>query len=372
MKIVAVALVLIRTRAGDLDQDLAAEAERDEQVTNRAKCWCKELDASLDSRNRETQSELRALENRKTLTSLENERLRFEVSQHQADAQEHQQSIDSGSVVTSKEKAAYEEEKSQHEDFLKSIGGALDALPVGSAHEVRGALRGLNATFTKKLAETEAAYESRIDGLLGSKAEMLRLANEAAVMKQERLADGVVTVETASTLIGLYTARGEADSELSTVLRNLCSAVDVESASRMQQRQQVLIAISQANAEVAHAKANQASAKLVLLHRNSQLHRADKGGQTGTFAANFEDLLSRGNEIQSSMMHFLSTVATNTNHAQISHYPENVKTALATLVEQARNNTDSMAMLFDAVRSAGTKCSEADKQVVSKLSSKNA
>jgi len=362
MKFALCALLLSLARAGDIGEKLAAETAADDAASENAKCWCKDLQETLASRAREAEFELRHLDNQKSKGDTDNNVLRLEVAAHQAEASQHQQSLDSNAAIANKTQLSYEEGKAFHETALKSVRKAMDALPDGKGGDVRGALRGLEQSFAKKLDEVKDKQGSKLAGLREAKAEMLRLAREAEGEKTRRLADGVRAVEQASIQYDRFTAQSDADRALNSAMQSRCTTLSSEAVERKRLRQQAIMAVSQAKVNVAEAAAAKASSKLVLFSsaasKSSRILAEDDGDALVA-------LMARSSEVQGEMAKMLSAVVLDAHLLDSrSGVDAAVKAALAKLGQEAGTNLRSLPHLFDAVRAAGGKSSEADRMLV--------
>mmetsp|Transcript_124675 Transcript_124675/g.364125 ORF Transcript_124675/g.364125 Transcript_124675/m.364125 type:complete len:379 (-) Transcript_124675:39-1175(-) len=365
MKLVLAVVAFVLAHAGvlqDLGEKLEAQTEADRAASENARCWCKRFTETLASRQREAESELQHLEAQRSVQHFDNEGLRLEVAGHEAQAREHQQALDAGSGIAAKEKAAYEEEQASHESALKAIRKAMDKIPQGSGSEVHGALRGLENTFQSKKEAAQESYSNNMDAVLDSKAEMLRLANEAAAMKSGRLAAGIQATEKATIEINLYTAQREADTALSASMQTLCEKMERDAAARTQKRQSAEVAVSQANVRIAQEASRQAMSNAVFLHHGS------RAKLSGAFRKTLDSLdlsghVAESNGIQSALAQMLSTVVMDAHLVQSSEVEAQVKGAMESLGQEAQQSLDSLPQLFDEVRSAGQKSTQADQHL---------
>jgi len=344
----------------DFAARLQAEGEEDAAAGRAAGCWCEELGEALEWRERDTDSQLRFLNTQGKIAKIDNQKLRHQVSGHIAEAERHQQSLDTHSAITGRKNKDYEDEREFHESALKGIREAIGVIPEGSGGQVRGALRGLEQTFSDKLEESTAEQKRQANGLQDAKRELLRLAKEGAKAKQKRLAKGLQDVERTSAQAALYSERRDADLALGNARRTLCSSVEEALATRLRLRQQALIAFSKADAEVAQAAAARAASKVVALvgGQANATAMVSKGAATGP---DFQRILGRTNKIEAGLMKVLDLSAYNGHSvASSGRVNKDVKSAVASLQNEVDANLEATPGLFAAVRSTGQKSLEVD------------
>jgi len=380
MKTLVSALLLVLARGGDLRDTLEAQSTADGDVSEEAACWCNKLKDTLNSRSRETESQLQYMRNEQSRRHFENEALRSEVAGHEAEAEEHQQSLDSGASINSKAHASYEEEKGFHESALKSVRKAMEVIPDGSGGEVMGALRGLEQTFSDKMEDAQAQHESRDQGLLDSKAEMLRLAKSAAATKSKRLSDGVAAVAQAKARVSLYDEQSSADASLGTSVENLCTSLTTDREMRERLWQDAILAYSQAEAEKASALATKSMSRLAFFKRTSKFS-SDKSNLRATLSSeghaahtmkddsDLESFMSRSKVVQAKIIQMLGVVLSDVRLVdQSSNADEHLKRAVEELCKTAAANAEPLPSLFEAVRSVGQRSMTIDKKIAAEMS----
>jgi len=325
------------------------------------------LDEALDWRKRDTDSQLRFLETQGTIAKLENQKLRHQVAGHLAEAEQHQQSLDTHTAITGRSNKAYEEEREFHESALKSIHKAIGVIPEGSGGEVRGALRGLASTFSDKLDESAAEQKRQANGVSDAKRELLRLAKEGAKAKQQRLAKGLKDVERTTAQAALYSERRDADLALGDARRTLCNSVEQGLSARTRLRQQALIAFSTADAEAAQAAAARAASKVVALVGSGKARSHSGGNATAAVSRgssagpDFERIMGRTKKIEAGLMKALDLSKYNGHSITTSgRLNKDVKSAVASLQKEVDANLEAMPKLFAAVHSSGQKSLKVD------------
>jgi len=370
MKRVVVAVVLTLSQARDLGETLSAESTEDASASDKATCWCKQLEETLDTRSREADAELNYWEKTKTAQHYENEALRIEVAAHKDEAADHQHALDQGNAISSKKQKSYEEERDFHENAVKSVQKAMAAIPEGSGEEVKGALRGLEDQFTDKMEEADSQHSNNMQDVLDSKAEMLRLANSAASAKQKRLSDGEADVGHATGMYGAYQNQTTADSELSVAVQNLCQELPNQAQERERLRQQALVAISTVNAEIAQKASQAAFSKFSLIRRSSNL-RASHSAKTKAKSrreldSELKELIIKGEQVEADMVKLLNNVVHEANWGPSSGpaaADARVETALQELAKTAEADVQKLPPLFAAVKLAALKSLKADKEI---------
>lgn len=367
----AAALALTGVDAGHIDEKLSADKEADETASKKAHCWCQGMEEVLAARSREGESQTRYLSSQKDQRDASNNLLRLEIKGHHKQANEHQQSLDSGAAVMGKSQADFEEEAEFHEKAITAVKTAMDKIPEGQGGEVRGALRGLHDTFSKNLEEAKEQQESKFAGLREQKSKMLDLANQAAEMKAERLAAGEKASSQAEAQLRLYGEQRDADFELSSQLRDACSALESDAAERLRLRNEVDVAVSQAKVDEAHAASQKAALKVLLSTRrgvqqaaaHSQYSPVEEATET---AKGLAKLLAESAQVEEALQKTLSSTVMNVHLAGGEGAPA-VKTAVDKLGAAAEKNAGALPQLFDKVRAAGQKCSQADAKLVDEL-----
>merc|ERR1719183_2549524 len=88
-------------------------------------------------------------------------------------------------------------------------------------------------------------------------------------MKMRRLADGKVVIAQAKSDITAYTGQREADFALQSTLKSVCAELADAAANRAKQRQDTVIALSEAKAKAAETAAMKAMTKVMLLKSKS-------------------------------------------------------------------------------------------------------
>jgi hypothetical protein len=246
------------------------ESKADAEATDDAKCWCKELQAALDTRLRESAAEIQELEQIRDARFYENVGLRIEVKQHKEQVNMHSQSLDEAVAINSKAKSAHGKDKEQTKQALDNLRKALQKVPKGG--EVHGALQGLEDKFASNLEDAEKSRErrqSQFDDVKEAKTEMMRLAKEGANMKMRRLADGEVVIAQAKSDLSAFNAQQEADYELRGALKSSCGALLDAATNREKLRQDTMIAISESKVKSAEKSAMAAAGKVMLLRRTA-------------------------------------------------------------------------------------------------------
>lgn len=386
----------------DLNDQLENDSKADTKAAEEVKCWCKDVQAALDERLRNSDSEISELERIRDSRFYENVGLNVEVKQHKEQIDDHSQSLQTANALAEKSGKSHALEKAQTAQALKQLRKAMDIVPKGN--EVHGTLKGLEESFSSKLEEAEQEHDrrqSQFQDMNEAKADMLKLAKRGLEMKMHRVAEGKVVIAQAKSDISAYTGQREADWALQASLRSVCDDIAGAAAKRLTMRQDAMIAISEEKAENAKTESMKAMSKVMLLKSKSVVTReAQCAKMLESLGASFkgdcdgvreraEDakrradenlegakknakdimtLMDKSHSIQSDLTKMLSNVKLNVHLATTKgKLASGVKSKISALGDAADADLKAAPSLFDKVRAKGKESTMKDMKVVTSL-----
>jgi len=386
----------------DLSDQLEAESKADAKAVDDAKCWCKDVQSAIDDRLRNSESETSELERVRDARFYENVGLNVEIKQHQEQIDDHSQSLNEADALSDKASKSHEEEKEQNTQAIASLAKALDLVP--KDNQVHGVLQGLKDSFSNKLEEASKDHErqqSQMEDMNAAKTEMLKLARQSKNSKMKRLADGKVVIAQAKSDIAAYEGQREADFALKYKVKSVCDDIAEAGTKREKQRQDTVIAISEAKAKDAENAAMKAMQKVMLLKAKSHTQvearcskvlyslwaamegdcegvkeraedakrRADENLEGSKKAAkDIMDLMDKSKGIQAGIKEVLSQQVMSSHlAASKGQLQSGIKSKGSTLGDTADADLKATPGLFDEVRAKAKESTKADMKVVNSL-----
>jgi len=383
-----------------LDEMVASETKADAKAVGDGKCWCKEMQSTLDERLRNSESEISELEHIRDARFYENVGLNVEVKQHKEQIASHSESLQTADALSSKSQKAHTGEKEDTTQALKQLRKAMDITPKNN--EVHGALKGLEESFSSKLEAANEEHERRQaqnKDLREAKSEMLNLANHGLDMKLRRVADGQAVIAQAKSDISAYTVQRDADYSLQASLKNVCGKLEDAATNRLNQRQDATIAISEQKAQNAQDVSRKAMSKVMLLKSKSAskascskvleiLGTAFQGDCAGVreraedasrrahdvlaaskkAAADIMALSDKSNRIEADMSKVLSNIKLNSHLATMKGKLDSViKAKITTLGTTADSDLKALPSLFGELRAKAKDSTKGDMKVVTSV-----
>ncbi|CAK9003202.1 unnamed protein product [Durusdinium trenchii] len=112
----------------DMQKKLEVEAEEDEEVDEKMKCWCKDTEQSKAESIAGTESQLTSLGALIETSAAEAVRLSSEIGGHEGDLASSQNSLSAAEAQRKKQQETFAEEEKQIEESLTGVDAALDHL----------------------------------------------------------------------------------------------------------------------------------------------------------------------------------------------------------------------------------------------------
>ncbi|CAJ1443907.1 unnamed protein product [Effrenium voratum] len=111
-----------------MKKQLEAEAEKDEEVDEKMKCWCKETMQSKEESIASTESQISSLGGSIETAAADSMRLALEVEGHESDLAKSQESLSMAEAQREKQQKTFQEEEKEMKESLTGVDAALDTL----------------------------------------------------------------------------------------------------------------------------------------------------------------------------------------------------------------------------------------------------
>lgn len=288
---------------------LESEDDQDKKVSERMACWCKTGLAEKRRYAEDLSQQSDSLLHEVQAKTAENARLATELEQHRAELQDSEESLSKAAAIREKAARKFSEEHTLTSQSINQLDGALEALRSSHGHElsvvqqmrrlldgsrqakqgsmlqlrrrldsasspqvVYGVLKQMRQTFEanlKDMQEDDSLMKSRHDELSQAKAQEIETIKRQVAAKQQRVAEGGLHVSRQKEVMERTGKLLEATRTLLSAMDKACDGSDKASQERQTLRQQSLVALSAAQAELAGAQ---------LLATSAAQGRASGGG----------------------------------------------------------------------------------------------